>query len=163
MAVAAAMLLGVAAQAVAKTSDDTQLAAEMQEFIGRFVAAYESGDVEQMRPLYVPHAMIWAHNRPTAIGWEGIREFFALSFSRFDARVKADVLHVERRGDRVVLYTLARVNLMPRAEGQEPRSVYFRDLIILVRGASGWLIETNVDQPTTQALYDADLARLPFR
>ena len=44
-----------------------------------------------------------------------------------------------------------------------PLRVWFRDLIILARGPSGWLIETNVDQPTTEALYEADLARLPFR
>lgn len=163
IAVAASLLAGVTARAADTATDDTQLASEMREFVGRFVAAYESGDVEQMRPLYLPDAMIWGHNRPTAIGWEGIREFFALSFSRFDAKVKADVLHVERRGDRVALYTLARVDLAPKAQGAGPLRVWFRDLIILARGPSGWLIETNVDQPTTEALYEADLARLPFR
>ncbi len=163
MVTVACMMLTVVADAADDMRRDASLATEMQEFVDRFAAGYESGDVEQMALLYLPDAMIWAHNRPTAIGVGGIREFFALSFSRYTAKVEAHVLHFERRGDRAVLYTLARVDLTPKADGQQPLTAWFRDLVILVQGPSGWLIETNVDQPTTQALYDADLARRPFR
>lgn len=163
MAIAACMILAVVTQAADDVRSDAGLAAEMQEFVDRFAAGYESGDVEQMARLYLPDAMIWAHNRPTAIGVDGIREFFALSFSRYTSKVEAHVLHFELRGDRAVLYTLARVDLTPKADGQQPLTAWFRDLVILVQSPSGWLIETNVDQPTTQALYDADLARRPFR
>lgn len=152
------------AQVPSASAADAGLHGEMAEFVQRFVAGYESGDVEQMRSLYLPSAMIWAHNRPTAVGSAGIADFFAQSFSRYRAEVEAHVLDVERLGDgRAMLYTLARVDLEPKLPGLQPTTVYFRDLIVLVRGAGGWRIETNVDQPTTKDLFEADRARVPFR
>lgn len=145
-------------------SADAALRSEMTAFVQRFVEGYESGDVEQMRPLYQPSAMIWAHSRPTAVGWKGIADFFSHSFARYHAEVDAHVLDVERLDEgRVVLYTLARVDLEPKEPGMQPLTAYFRDLIILVRSAGGWQIGTNVDQPTTKELFEADRARVPFR
>lgn len=153
-----------AAQIPQTNSADAALHNDMAVFVQRFVAGYESGDVEQMRPLYLPSAMIWAHNRPTAIGWAGIADFFSHSFARYRAEVDAHLLDVERLDDgRAVLYTLARVDLKPKVAGLQPATAYFRDLIILVHDAGSWQIETNVDQPTTKELFEADRARVPFR
>jgi ketosteroid isomerase-like protein len=154
----------LAVQTQPASSADLALRDELAQFVQRFVAGYQSGDVEQMRPLYAPSAMIWAHNRPTAIGWPGIADFFAHSFAKYRAKVDAHVLDVERMAEgRVVLYTLARVDLEPKAPGSQPVTAYFRDVIILVRSAEGWQIETNVDQPTTRELFEADRARVPLR
>ncbi|MBV6418217.1 MAG: hypothetical protein CMLOHMNK_03016 [Steroidobacteraceae bacterium] len=143
---------------------DAALYGEMTTFVQHFVAGYESGDVKQMRPLYLPTAMIWAHNRPTAVGWTGIADFFSHSFARYHAEVDAHVLDVERLEDgRAVLYTLARVDLEPKEAGMQPVTAYFRDLIILVHTGEAWQIETNVDQPTTRELFEADRTRVPFR
>lgn len=129
---------------------------EMQQFLQRYLAAYESGDIDELRPFYGDESLIWANGRATVLSWARVRDMFAPAFDTYVIEAQVHLLEAENHGDTGFLRFLTEVRLKPKAAG-ETLALNFRDFAIVRRTAQGWAIVRNMDQPITAEQLRADL------
>ena len=126
--------------------------AEILEMLERYLAAYESGDVDQLRPFYDDDSMIWANMKPVAVGWPAIREMFAPSFEAYDIEADMDLMEVRVLGpNHAFLRFLTKVRITSKSDGKLIE-LTFRDFALFEETAAGWVVRRNIDQPTSMDL-----------
>ncbi len=117
----------------------------IRRVIDRFLAAFCRGDVEAIRPLFTPDAIVYPSNDRDRVGWADIADYWAPPFRSLDIALEVDLRGVAVSGDLAVAEMTTRARVRPKAGGDEARRQY-RDMVVLRRGPSGWQIHRNLSQ-----------------
>lgn len=117
----------------------------IRRVIETFVAAFGRGDVEAIRPLFTPDAIVYPSNDRDRVGWADIADYWAPPFRSLDIALVVDLRAVAVSGDLAVAEMTTRARVRPKAGGDEVRRQY-RDMVVLRRGPDGWQIHRNLSQ-----------------
>ena len=133
--------------ATALASEDGQA---VRRVVDAFAAAFARGDVEAIRPLFTPDAVVYPSNDRDRVGWDDIADYWAVPFRTVDIELGVDLASVAISGDLAVAEMVTRARVVPKGGG-EPLRKRYRDMVVLRRGASGWRIHRNLSQAYPEA------------
>lgn len=118
---------------------------QIRRVIDAFVEAFCRGDVEAIRPLFTPDAIVYPSNDRDRVGWADIADYWAPPFRSLDIALAVELRGVAVSGELAVAEMITRARVRPKAGGDELRRQY-RDMVVLRRGAGGWQIHRNLSQ-----------------
>ena len=118
--------------------------------IDAFAAAFARGDVEAIRPLFTPDAVVYPSNDRDRVGWSDIAAYWADPFRSVDLELDVDLVNVAISGDLAVAEMVTRAHVVPKGGGEAVRRRY-RDMVVLRRGGTGWRIHRNLSQAHPEA------------
>lgn len=113
--------------------------------IDAFAAAFGRGDVDAIRPLFAPDAVVYPSNDRDRIGWRDIAEYWAQPFELLRIQLTVDLHNLTVCGDLAVAEMITSATVSPKAGGEEMRRKY-RDMVVLRRDSTNWLIYRNLSQ-----------------
>lgn len=123
----------------------TQDARGIARVIEAFVAAFSRGDVDSIRPLFTADAVVYPSNDRDRTGWDDIAAYWAPPFASMEIALQVQLIDVLVDGDLAVAEMVTRARVRPRSGGEEILRRY-RDMVVLLRGSTGWRIHRNLSQ-----------------
>lgn len=135
--------------ATAVTAGAAALAGEdgraVRAVIEAFTAAFARGDVDAIRPLFTPDAVVYPSNDRDRVGWDDIAAYWEPPFAAMRIALQVDLHGLSLCGDLAVAEMVTRAGITPKAGGETVRKRY-RDMVVLRRDGGVWRIHRNLSQ-----------------
>ena len=113
--------------------------------IDSFVAAFARGDVDAIRPLFTPDAIVYPSNDRDRIGWTDIAAYWAPPFASMRIALQVDLHGLSLCGDLAVAEMVTCAEITPKSGGETAQKRY-RDMVVLRRDGGAWRIHRNLSQ-----------------
>lgn len=117
----------------------------VRQVIDAFVAAFTRGDVERIRPLFTPDAVVYPSNDRDRVGWSDIAAYWAPPFASMRIALQVELHDLTVSGDLAVAEMLTSAEITPKGGGDTARRRY-RDVVVLRRDGGVWRIHRNLSQ-----------------
>ena len=144
-------LILVSSPTRASEAEDRQA---IQALLDTYMSVRKAADVDGIFNLFHEDATIWAQNLTPLEGKAAIHAFMskALTVKPSDVSVEIDTLEID--GDLAFLSALTTM-VVPGSEETEPRTLRYRDLVVLQKRDGRWRVLQDIDQPVGgQAHYE---------
>ena len=145
----AALALGVAAGAHAKSSAD---AAPLRELMERYATALRANDVDGLVSLFTANGVFMREDMPAVVGRDALRAAYRQTFATLKLDLVFDVVEAEIAGDMGWLRAVSKGRIKVLATGVETMDS-FNEMIVFRREADGWKIRSCLyasNQPGAQ-------------
>ena len=117
----------------------------VRQVIEAFVAAFSRGDVEAIRPLFTPDAIVYPSNDRDRVGWSDIAAYWAPPFASMKIALRVDLHDLFVCGHLAVAEMVTCAEITPKGGGETARRRY-RDMVVLRRDGGVWRIHRNLSQ-----------------
>ena len=144
--VAIGMVVGLMLSATPSLAGEAEERQAIQALLDRYMIVRKAADVDGISQLFHEDATIWAQNLTPLVGRDTIHAFMAKALTVKPSDISVDVDTMEIDGDLAFLSALTTM-IVAGENGAEPRTLRYRDLIVLQKRDGQWRVLQDIDQP----------------
>ncbi|MDJ0926718.1 MAG: DUF4440 domain-containing protein [Gammaproteobacteria bacterium] len=144
-------LLLLAAPGLATESDIPQERMKdvqaIRDITNAWLAAYQSGNIDNLLELYVPDATLYINEKHAVRGTDAIRSYFEPRLGQYDFDVTTQHEEYLFHGDLIIDVSLVWIDGTNRDTGEAFQDAV-RSFVVFRRTDAGWKIYRDIDQHT---------------